>query len=76
MNDGTRLGLPGELCTCGRQAIMVFSTASGLVGSCGIDDGGNDAGRCPFCLSPRKHFDASGLLVQCPQYRLRPGGEV
>jgi hypothetical protein len=75
-DQGARLGVPGELCTCGRQAIWVFSVASGLVGACGINDGGNDVGPCPFCSSPRKHFNDSGVLIPCPQYRLRPGGEL
>lgn len=73
---GTRLGVPGELCTCGRQAVEVFSTEFGLVGYCGVADGGNDVGPCPFCSSPRKHFDESGIPARCSQYRLRPGGEV
>jgi hypothetical protein len=75
MVDGARDALPGELCMCGRQAIAVFSVASGLVGTCGVGDGGDAVGPCPFCSSPRKHFSESGTLIQCPQYRLRPGGE-
>ncbi|BCJ27955.1 hypothetical protein [Actinocatenispora sera] len=71
-DDGSRDALPGELCTCGRQATAVFSTRFGLVGSCGIADGGSDVGPCPFCSSPRKHFDELGYPERCPDYRLRP----
>jgi hypothetical protein len=55
----------GELCTCGRQAIVVYlGTAFGETGDCGIRDGGDRTGPCPFCGSGR-HED------RCPDYRLR-----
>ncbi|GAA4200624.1 hypothetical protein GCM10022220_05350 [Actinocatenispora rupis] len=77
MNDGVRWGRPGELCTCGRQAIEVFETDHGPVGWCRISDGGNSVGPCPFCGSPRKHFTPWGDLGRCPSYRLRlVGGDV
>jgi hypothetical protein len=56
---------PGELCTCGRQAIVVYlGGAFGPTGDCGIRDGGDRTGPCPFCGGPR-HPD------RCPDYRLR-----
>jgi hypothetical protein len=59
---------PGELCTCGRQAITVYlGTAFGPTGDCGIRDGGDRTGPCPFCGGPR-HQEPYG---RCPQYRLR-----
>jgi hypothetical protein len=55
----------GELCTCGRQAIVVFtSDVFGATGWCGISDGGDQTGPCPFCGGLR-HQD------RCPDYRLR-----
>jgi hypothetical protein len=59
---------PGELCTCGRQAIVVYlGSAFGPTGYCGIGDGGDQAGPCPFCGGPR-HKEPYG---RCPDYRLR-----
>lgn len=58
---------PGELCTCGRQAITVFLTAShGEVGYCGI----RNARRitpCVFCGE-----DETRDFERCPEYRIRP----
>jgi hypothetical protein len=63
-----RLALPGERCTCGRQAIVVYLTSVfGPIGYCGIADGGDQAGPCPFCGGPR-HEQPYG---RCPDYRLR-----
>jgi hypothetical protein len=59
---------PGELCTCGRQAIVVYlGSAFGPTGYCGIADGGDQTGPCPFCGGPR-HREPDG---RCPAYRLR-----
>jgi hypothetical protein len=56
----------GERCTCGRQAIVVYlGSVFGPTGYCGIADGGDQAGPCPFCGGPRHQ---SG---RCPDYRLR-----
>lgn len=65
MNDTqTRPALPGERCTCGRQATEVFITADhGDVGYCGRSDGGQK-GPCVFCGAPRH-------VGRCPDYRLR-----
>jgi hypothetical protein len=63
-----RLAAPGELCTCGRQAIVVYlGSVFGPTGYCGIPDGGDRAGPCPFCGGPR-HTEPYG---RCPGYRLR-----
>jgi hypothetical protein len=60
---------PGERCTCGRQAIVVYlGSVFGPTGYCGIPDGGDRAGSCPFCGGPR-HQEPYG---RCPDYRLRP----
>jgi hypothetical protein len=58
---------PGDRCTCGRQAIVVYlGSVFGPTGYCGIPDGGDTTGPCPFCGGPR-HQDG-----RCPDYRLRP----
>lgn len=59
---------PGERCTCGRQAVVVYLGGEhGPTGDCGIRDGGDRSGPCPFCGGPR-HGELEG---RCPQYRLR-----
>jgi len=41
-----RYAEPGERCTCGRPAVVVWKTERfGEVGDCGIRDGGADAGQ-------------------------------
>jgi hypothetical protein len=63
-----RPAAPGELCTCGRQAIVVYlGSVFGPTGYCGIPDGGDHTGPCPFCGGPR-HTEPYG---RCPDYRLR-----
>ena len=63
-----RPAAPGERCTCGRQAIVVYlGSGFGPTGYCGIPDGGEDTGPCPFCGGPR-HLEWEG---RCPRYRLR-----
>jgi hypothetical protein len=63
-----RPAAPGERCTCGRQAIVVYlDIAPGPIGYCGIPDGGDQTGPCPFCRGPR-HPEWEG---RCPAYRLR-----
>ena len=63
-----RPAAPGELCTCGRQAIVVYlGSVFGPTGYCGIPDGGDHTGPCPFCRGPR-HTEPYG---RCPDYRLR-----
>jgi hypothetical protein len=59
---------PGELCTCGRQAIVVhLGSVFRPTGYCGITNGGSRSGPCPFCGGPR-HAEPYG---RCPNYRLR-----
>ena len=62
---------PGELCTCGRQARVVYITEKwGEVGHCGLSDGGRGGPKpCPFCghpAGPKAHPE-----TRCPNYRLR-----
>jgi hypothetical protein len=57
----------GELCTCGRPALVVVSGGTlGYIGWCGQMDS-NRTGPCPFCGGPRHQS-------HCPSYRLRPSG--
>jgi hypothetical protein len=74
MDDAARPAEPGELCTCGRPAVQVFTRAEmfggGEVGWCGIADGGAQAGPCPFCGAPSRHGSVAGTAV-CPKYRLK-----
>jgi hypothetical protein len=61
-----RPAAPGERCTCGRQAVVVYlGSVFGPTGYCGIADGGDQAGPCPFCGGPRHQQG------RCPDYRLR-----
>jgi hypothetical protein len=63
-----RPAMQGELCTCGRPAMVVYLGGGfGPTGYCGIPDGGDRSGPCPFCDGPR-HADWEG---RCPAYRLR-----
>jgi hypothetical protein len=71
VNTDIRPALPGELCTCGRQArvVYVFPDRSDRreIGDCDIRDGGSVSGPCPFCGAAEKHSP-------CLDYRLRPDG--
>jgi hypothetical protein len=63
-----RPAAPGERCTCGRQAVVVYlGSVFAPTGYCGLADGGDQAGPCPFCGGPR-HVAPYG---RCPDYRLR-----
>jgi hypothetical protein len=67
-DDRERPAALGELCTCGRQAIVVYlGSVFGPTGYCGIADGGDRTGPCPFC-GGRRHTGSEG---RCPDYRLR-----
>jgi hypothetical protein len=69
---GDRAAQLGERCTCGRQATVVFIRDNGSeVGYCGLPDGGDRTGPCPFCDGQR-HRQPWGDPAPCPQYRLRP----
>jgi hypothetical protein len=57
---------PGELCTCGRPAEVVFINEQGeATGWCGLSDGGAK-GQCLFCGDPDGHE------FRCPSYVLKP----
>ncbi len=63
-----RAAEPGELCTCGRQAVEVYEGGPfGVTGACGIPDGGDRSGPCRFCGEPRTSHGG-----RCPRYVLRP----
>lgn len=64
----------GELCTCGRQAVVVYSSEEfGEVGYCGIEGA---AARpvlpCPWCGTSEPHTQSWGDPTRCPEYTLRP----
>ena len=62
--NSQRPAQPGEVCTCGRPAVTVFVTdGHGPVGYCGIPDGGETSGPCPFCGAATRHEAA-----RCPLY--------
>ena len=68
LEPSERPAAPGELCTCGRQAVVVYlGGVLGPTGYCGVPDGGDRHGPCPFCGGPR-HTEPEG---RCPDYRLR-----
>lgn len=67
-----RAAQPGELCTCGRQAVTVYEfDERPPIGHCGQADG-DRIGPCPFCGATAQHRHPSGDPAPCPQYRLRP----
>lgn len=82
--DDQRDAVPGDLCTCGRQAVVVYTTRpDDPVGHCGRNNGGAPAdGWCPFCENELRH-DVAGWnedtqtsypipqAGRCPRYRLR-----
>ena len=76
MDDTIRPAQPGELCTCGRQATLVYPTHDyGDVGHCGKDGGGQDPVLpCPWCGATLAHM-TWGITVRCPNYTLRPERE-
>ena len=72
VESGQRPAEPGDRCTCGRHAVLVFTTVNGSIGWCGASDGGDRSEPCPFCGAER-HQTAWGDPAVCPQYRLRAG---
>lgn len=71
LGSGSRSARAGEVCTCGRAAVMVFTGGPfGATGWCGRGDGGAKDGPCPFCGGERHTTE------RCPQYRLRPAARV
>lgn len=73
----TRPAEPGELCTCGRQAVTVIHTQDfGDVGHCGVDGGAfTPVLPCPWCGSSGPHKQAWGDPARCPDYQLRPAAQ-
>jgi len=75
-----RCAEPGELCTCGRQALVVYLFPDREhrreIGDCGIRDGGRREGPCPFCGSAERHQLPWGDPAPCAVYTLRPDGDV
>ena len=68
MTGAERPAVAGELCTCGRQAAVLFVTGRwGEVGWCGRSDGGQ-RGPCVVCGDRAGHRRDGG---RCPSYRLR-----
>ncbi|WP_069744763.1 MULTISPECIES: hypothetical protein [unclassified Streptomyces] len=69
-----RLAETGELCTCGRPAIAVYSsTEFGDVGHCGVEGSAQyPVLPCPWCGSTVAHKTSWGDPDRCPHYRLRP----
>jgi hypothetical protein len=63
MSVTDRPARPGELCTCGRPARVVFLHGSLATGYCGLPDGGARNGPCPFCGQGRHEY-------RCPDYTL------
>ncbi|GAB3901512.1 hypothetical protein GCM10029964_090420 [Kibdelosporangium lantanae] len=58
---------PGERCTCGRPAVVVYLTADRATAWCG-QSGGPPITPCPFCGSPTPHTDTYGDRAVCPDY--------
>ncbi|MCL8016885.1 hypothetical protein [Streptomyces sp. AS02] len=74
MDSTQRPAQPGELCTCGRQAVTVITTEQfGQVGYCGIDGAAfRPVLPCPWCGTSAPHRESWGDPARCPQYTLRP----
>jgi len=65
--SGQRPAEAGEVCTCGRPAVAVFTGGQyGDTGYCGLPDGGEQDGPCPFCGGDRHES-------RCPRYTLTGG---
>jgi hypothetical protein len=69
-NAGERPAMAGELCVCGRPAVVVFEGGRwGATGWCGLSDGGARGGLCPFCGDQRHEG-------RCPSYTLHGPGKA
>ena len=74
--NAERAAQPGERCTCGRQAVTVFVRDDGSeIGYCGLPDGGDRTGPCPFCGGQR-HRQPWGDPKPCRQYQVRPQPQI
>jgi hypothetical protein len=75
-NVWVRPAVAGELCVCGRPAVVVVEGGQhGPTGWCGLSGGGAHGGLCPFCNGQRhggrcssytlREPDRAGLLLVC-----------
>lgn len=73
MADEPRPAQPGELCTCGRPAVIVIPTDHfGDVGYCGIEGAAyQPVLPCPWCGTSEPHLEPYGDPGRCPDYQLR-----
>jgi hypothetical protein len=74
MSESTRRpAQPGELCTCGRPAVVVYTGGSFPdVGDCGIEGAAfRPVLPCPWCRIDAAHVTGWGDPAKCPSYRLR-----
>ena len=73
MSSEERPAQPGELCTCGRQAVRVYVTSEhGEVGHCGIDGAAfRPVLPCPWCAASEPHRASWGDPARCLDYQLR-----
>lgn len=63
---------PGELCTCGRPAVIIYFTDHGDLGHCGRSDGGGSpVTPCPWCGATEPHTSPLGP-GKCPRYSPLP----
>lgn len=75
MTTQERPAQTGDLCTCGRQAAVVFTTEQfGDVGYCGLEGAASrPVLPCPWCGTSEAHLESWGDPGRCPDYTLRPG---
>ena len=73
MDTEQRAAERGELCTCGRQAVIVFvSEQHGEVGYCGIEGAAvRPILPCPWCGSSEPHKESWGDPAKCVDYQVR-----
>lgn len=71
-----RAARPGELCTCGRPAVVVYSNEKfGDAGYCGVEGSAADPVLpCPWCGTTTPHRASYGDPERCPSYSVRPPG--
>lgn len=73
-----RPAIPGELCTCGRQALVVYvfedEDKVREIGWCGLSNVSTLL-PCRFCGSEVPHRSSWGDSEKCPDYQLVPAGE-
>jgi hypothetical protein len=76
MSSNQRPAAPGEVCTCGRPAVIVYVTEQfGEVGHCGIEGAAfRPVLPCPWCSSREAHTEPWGDPARCPDYAIRPSG--